>query len=104
MSAVATLALLQAVSGPVLPLPPRPRSDAPCPIVNTADVVVCARPGDAYRLRPLPDRAEEPAIPKAEVRIGNTALAAETEQATLAGGQQSKRLMLRWKVPLGGKR
>lgn len=99
------LLLAQAVAGPRLPAPPRPRSDKPCPIVtDSTDVVVCGRTDDRYRLRPLPQALDEQLVPKAEMRIGNTALAAETEQAMLAGGQQSKRLMVRWKVPLGRKK
>ena len=94
------VALVQAVAGPSLPVARRP-SAAPCPVGATADVVVCARPQDSYRLKPLPPRADEPAIPKAAVGFAGGTLAAEAEQATLAAGQQSRRLMLRWKVPLG---
>jgi hypothetical protein len=95
--------LAQAMAGPHLPAPPRPRSDAPCPVGEAGDVVVCARNQDAYRLKPLPPRADEPALPKAEFGLGAARVAAETEQAQLAGGAQSKRLMIRWKLPLGRK-
>ena len=96
------IALLQAVAGPSLPVA-RARPVTPCPVDQTGDVVVCARSPDAFRLKPLPPRPDEPAIPKAEIGLGGTRLAAEAEQATLAGGQQSQRLMLRWKIPLGRK-
>ncbi len=100
-----TLVFVQAVAGPFLPAAPRPRSDKPCPVVaGSTDVVVCGRNDDRYRLRTMPQEEERLAIPKAETHIGNTALAAETEQVMLAGGQQSKRLMVRWKVPLGRKK
>lgn len=95
----------QAVAGPFLPAAPRPRSDAPCPVVtDTTDVVVCGRADDRYRLRAIPQDPERQGLPKAEVHLGNTALAAEAEQATLAGGQQSQRLMFRLKIPVGKKR
>lgn len=98
------IALLQAVAGPVLPVTRRP-AVSPCPLAaSTEDIVVCARPSDAYRLKALSPRADEPAIPKAEIGFAGGRLAAEAEQATLAGGQQSQRLMLRWKLPLGRKR
>lgn len=97
--------MIQAVAGPFLPAAPRPRSDAPCPVVTgTSDVVVCGRADDRYRLRTLPLDPERQALPRAEVRLGNAALAAEAEQATLAGGQQSQRLMFRLKIPVGKKR
>ena len=97
------LMLVQAVSGPQLPAAPRPRSDAPCPITDTTEVVVCGRATDRFRLRRLPAEAERLGLPKAELRLGRAALAAEAEQATLAGGVQSQRLMLRLKLPFGGK-
>ena len=96
--------IAQAVAGPMLPAPPRPRSDAPCPVTATTDVVVCGRADDRYRLPRLPAEEEQAAIPKAEVRIGDAKLAAEAEQATLAGGQQSQRLMMRLKIPFGAKK
>lgn len=97
------LLLAQAVAGPVLPMPPRPRKGARCPVSSDpGDVVVCARDNDAYRLNPLPPRYDSPALPKAELGIGNNKLAAEAEHATLAGGAQSQRLMIRLKIPLGG--
>ena len=99
------LLLAQAVAGPFLPAPPRPKSDAPCPVaVDTTDVVVCGRMDDRYRLPRLPVTAERQTLPKAEMRIGTAALAAEAEQATLAGGQQSQRLMMRLKLPIGRKK
>lgn len=96
-------ALLQAVAGPPLPLTRRPVA-TPCPpAASTDDVVVCARSQDAYRLVPLPPRPDAPAVPKAEIAFGGGRLAAEAEQATMAGDQQSRRLMVRWKIPLGRK-
>lgn len=65
--------------------------------------MVCARNQDAYRLKPLPSEPDEPAIPKAEFGVGRARVAAETEQTQLAGGAQSKRLMIRWKLPIGRK-
>ncbi len=102
---LATLILLQAVAGPVLPLPARPRVSAPCPVIATDDVVVCARSNEPFRLRPLPDRPERDGPPRAAIRLGNTSLAAEVEQATLAGDVPSRRAMLRLRLPFGrGKR
>ena len=99
------LLLAQAVAGLQLPAPPRPRSDAPCPIsADTSDVVVCGRADDRYRLRRLPEEVRRGGLPKAEMRIGSAALAAEVEGATLADGQQSQRLMVRLKLPLGRKK
>lgn len=97
------LLLAQAISGPVLPVVRRPVPQACPPAGGADDVVVCARPQDEYRLQPLPPRPDEPLLPAAEIGLGGTRLAAEAEQATLAGGQQTKRLMVRWKIPLGGK-
>ena len=95
----------QAVAGPMLPAPPRPRSDAPCPVdADSSDVIVCARDPDAYRLHPVPARFQRDGLPKAELRLGNMALAAETEAAGLPGGVPSNRIMLRLRIPLGGKR
>ena len=97
------LLLVQAVAGPVLPRPSRPRPAAPCPpSVETGDVIVCARDSAAYRLKPLPPHAEEPAPPQAAVRIGNTHLSAEGEAAGLPGGIPVNRAMLRLRIPLGG--
>ena len=99
------LLLAQAVAGPFLPAAPRPASDKPCPIaIDSTDVVVCARNQAGFRLRPVAPLPEKQLLPKAELRIGSAALAAEAEQATLAGGQQSQRLMMRLKLPLGRKK
>lgn len=66
-------------------------------------MVVCGRNDDRFRLRRLPPEFVERTLPKAETRIfGDAKLAAETEQATLAGGVQSQRLMVRLKFPFGG--
>lgn len=102
---IALLLLLQAVSGPHLSAPPRPRSDAPCPVAtDSSDVVVCGRVNDRYRLRRLPEEVRREGLPRAETALGSATLAAEAEQATLAGGQQSQRLMIRLKIPMGGKK
>ena len=102
---LAPLLLAQAVAGPFLPAAPRPASDKPCPIAtDTSDVIVCGRTDDRFRLPRLALEAERPALPKAEVRLGSAALAAEAEQATLANGAQSQRLMMRLKMPFGGKK
>ena len=102
---IAAFVFAQAVAGPYLPALPRPRLDAPCPVAaESGDVVVCGRNDDHYRLHPLPEQAQRDGLPKAEVRIGNAKLAAEAEQATLAGGQQSPRMMVRLKMPFGGKK
>lgn len=97
--------LLQAVAGPQLPAPLRPRSDKPCPVqVDTADVVVCGRQDDRYRLPRTAALPERQLVPKAELRLGSAAVAAETEAAGLPGGISVNRLMFRLKVPFGAKR
>ena len=94
-----TMLLAQAVAGPNLPPPPRPRSDAPCPISTNDEVVVCGRTDDHYRLRPLPARAEEAAIPKAEIGLGHgTRLGLEVEQGQDAQGGPINRAMVRLKI------
>lgn len=99
------LALAQAVAGPVLPPPARPRSARPCPAVaDTADVVVCAPDQAGYRLRAPPPPPERQALPMAAVKIGTTTLSAEGEAAGLPGGISFNRAMVRLKVPLGRKR
>jgi hypothetical protein len=96
------LLLLQAVAGPFLPAAPRPRSDKPCPVgVDPSEIVVCARDPEIFRLRPLPGDPPREGLPRAAVRVGDATLAAEAEQATLAGGAQSQRLMFRLKLPVG---
>lgn len=99
------LLLTQAVAGPVLPAPVRPRIGGSCPAdAAPGDVVVCARDPDQYRLKPLPAGGPaDPALPKAEIGLGRTKLAAEAEAAGLPGGIPVNRLMVRWKIPLGGK-
>lgn len=97
--------LVQAVAGPVLPAPRRPRSDKPCPVVaNSADVVVCGRTDEPYRLRKLPTGVERAdGLPKAEVGVfGNAKLAAEAERGADAQGGPINRAMVRLKIPLGG--
>ncbi len=99
------LLLTQAVAGPFLPVAPRPTPDRPCPVAtDTADVVVCGRANDRFRLPRLPVAEDRQTLPKAATRLGSAVLAAEAEQATLAGGAQSQRLMIRLKTPFGGKK
>lgn len=95
-----------ALAGPMLPASkPAPR---PC-VANqrtTDEVIVCGAGGgqEQFRLRALPERysADPAALPKAETSIlgGKAKLAAETE-AIGVGGFQSKRAMVRLKIPLG---
>jgi hypothetical protein len=94
------LVLLQAVAGPVLPAAPRPASDRPCPAdTSTDEVVVCGRrDNEQFRLRPLAEGPEAWRVPRAQLKVGDAALAAETEAASV-GGFQSNRLMLRLKLP-----
>lgn len=91
---------LQAVSGPVLPVPKVLRAAPGCDRSAEGDeVVVCARTDQPDRLKPVPEHYTEPTIPKAEVRVfGNARLSAETEQAGV-GGFPSNRAMMRLKIP-----
>lgn len=102
MSLWLTLALQAA--GPPVPLPPRRSSDRPCPVARPGeDIVVCARPNDQFRLKPLPDHfVVEREPPKAAVAIaGVGALAAEVEQGADAQGGPINRAMVRLRIPLG---
>lgn len=64
------------------------------------EVVVCARGNEQFRLRPLPPRPERSVIPKAETRLfGQVVGAVEAEQVGLDNGMQSKRMMLKLKMP-----
>lgn len=100
---VLTFMLAQAVAGPMLP--PRPRSDAPCPVAaDPQEVVVCARDQESFRLRPLPGPDSDLGLPRARTSLAGGTLAAEAEQGMLANGQSVPRLMLRWRVPIGRKR
>lgn len=89
------------IVGPVLTVPRPLRTATECrPAAADGDIVVCGRTESPYRLKKLPDRAEEPILPKAETTlIGNVKVAAETEAATMLGGAQSKRAMIRFKIP-----
>lgn len=99
------LLLAQAVAGPRLPAPPRPRSDKPCPIViDSTDVVVCARDQESFRLHPAPTAPEREGLPKAQVRIGDVAVAAEGEAVGLPLGYFTNRAMVRLRIPIGGKK
>ena len=92
--------VLAQVAGPALPVHARPAA-IPCPTEPTDDVVVCARSQESFRLRSVPPAETRPAVPKAEIGFAGGKLAAEAEQVELLAGQQSKRLMIRWTVPLG---
>lgn len=97
----ALLFALQAV-GPPLPAPEKLRATRACRTDPREDgeVVVCGRPDqEAFRLRPLPDRADAASL-RAEVGIaGDLKAAAEVERANV-GGIPSNRIMLRLKLPL----
>lgn len=101
------LLAIQTVSGPPAPVPTRRVSERPCPIAQPGeDIVVCARPSDRYRLKPLPQGfAAERDPPKAEMNIaGVGAVAAEVEQGRDAQGGPINRAMIRLRIPLGGKK
>lgn len=100
---LATLLLgAQAVSGPPAPPPEKPRQARPCPAepVGNGEVVVCGSVDQEHlRLRPLPDVAGGPAVPRAEATLaGDLRASADVEQADV-GGVPSNRIMLRLKLP-----
>lgn len=102
------LVQLVTVAGP----PDVPPIVIPKPIQATGDcaaghqpkdgeIVVCARPQEAFRLKRLPDHYT-PArpLPKAEVKVfGNAKLSAEAEQGADAQGGPINRAMIRLKIP-----
>ncbi len=93
------------VAGPPAALPARRAPDRPCPVAKPGEeIIVCARPDDAYRLKPMPERfTPERSPPKAEAAIaGLGTVAAEVEQARDAQGAPINRAMIRLRVPLGG--
>ncbi len=95
---------LQMVAGPPAPVPPRRASDRPCPVAQPGeDIVVCARPNDQFRLKPLPDRfVADRTPPKAETSIAGVGrVAAEVEQGADAQGGVINRAMIRLRIPLG---
>lgn len=96
---------LQSVAGPPAPVPSRPPPERPCPIARPGEeIVVCARPHDIYRLKPLSDRfTVDRSPPKAATSIaGVGTVAAELEQAADAQGAPINRAMIRLRIPLGG--
>lgn len=101
------LMLALQVAGPPAATPPKRPSERPCPVPKPGEeIVVCARPNDAYRLKPLPERyVAERAPPKAETAIaGVGTVAAELEQAADAQGAPINRAMIRLRIPLGAKK
>ncbi|KKI19610.1 hypothetical protein XM50_08505 [Sphingomonas sp. Ag1] len=94
---------VQAVAGPPAPVARAP-VERPCPVAKPGEeIIVCGRSGDAFRLKPMPDRyAPERAPPKAETAInGVGTLAAEAERAADAQGAPINRAMIRLRVPIG---
>ena len=70
------------------------------------EVVIRARPRgeQPYRIRPIPgaerfERTRRDGLPPAAIAAFGGTLAAEAESAQLAGGQISKRAMIRFKKP-----
>lgn len=97
---------LQGMAGPPLPVP-RTTAERPCPIARPGEeIVVCARPGDRFRLKPLADRFQaERTPPKAETAInGIGTVAVEAERGADAQGAPINRAMIRLRVPIGGKK
>lgn len=94
-----------AVAGPVLPKPRPPATARRCPDRGEGDdVVVCARPSDAYRIPTIPDYSSPMTLPAARTDIaGVGTVSAETEQGNV-GGFVSNRAMIRLKIPFGGRR
>lgn len=96
---------MQAVAGPPSPAKQVP-VERPCPAPQPGEeIVVCARPNDRFRLKPLSDRyTAERAPPKAETAIdGVGTVAVEAERAADAQGAPINRAMIRLRVPIGGK-
>ena len=97
------------VAGPPVPPPrvvPKPiEVTGPCAAGHQPrqddEIVVCARPQEAFRLKPLPDRyTPQSGIPKAEVKVfGNAKLSAEAERGADAQGGPINRAMVRLKIP-----
>lgn len=100
---VALLMIGLQVAGPPAPVTPiRVPTLNPCPVASdTDDIVVCARPNEADRLRPLPEKyVRRDGPPKAEVRVfGDAKLAVEAEQGADAQGGPINRAMVRLKIP-----
>ncbi|MDF2495687.1 5'-nucleotidase [Sphingomonas sp.] len=94
---------VQAVAGPPSPVVRAP-VERPCPTAKPGEeIIVCARPDDAFRLKPIPDRyTAERAPPKAETALkGVGTVAVEAEQAADAQGAPINRAMIRLRVPIG---
>lgn len=74
-------------------IPKSPR----CPVRQPDEIVVCAEDPETFRLRPLPEKSEDPA-PRTRIKTGeNTSIGAELEGAGV-GGYVSNRVMLRGKI------
>lgn len=97
---------MQAVAGPSSPAKPIP-VEHPCPAAQPGEeIVVCARPNDQFRMRPLPERfMAERAPPKAATTIkGVGTVAMEADQGADAQGAPITRAMIRLRVPIGSKK
>jgi hypothetical protein len=95
------------VAGPPAPVAAKPVTERPCPAPKPGEeIVVCARPNDQFRLKPLPERyTAERSPPKAETSIaGVGTVSAEAEQARDAQGGAINRAMVRLRIPLGGEK
>ena len=96
---------VQAVAGPPAPAKPIPL-ERPCPPAKPGEeIVVCARPNDQFRVRPLPERfTVERGPPKAETAVnGVGTVAVEADQGADAQGGPITRAMIRLRVPIGPK-
>lgn len=68
-----------------------------CPPHQSGEIVVCAQDPETFRLRPLPEKAEDP-VPRTQLKTGeHTSIGAELESAGV-GGFVSNRVMIRGKV------
>jgi hypothetical protein len=95
------------VAGPPAPVVVRPAPQPRCPTPRPGEeIIVCARPNDVFRLKPLPDRfIAERTPPKAQRAIpGVGTVALEAEQAADAQGGAINRAMIRLRIPLGGEK
>ena len=105
---LAMMMAMQAVAGPPLPADMRPVKPAPAPDAPKATcgepdadgtIVICGRPVNANRLRPVDETryAEKPI--RARTTIGKVGVSGEAEQGSLPNGMSSPRAMVKLKVP-----